>query len=247
MSNHYKYLIIVECITDIITYSELLPRYGVSTEDFFLFSAHGKGNVCNADTWDKLYSSEQKNTLLDTIINDLGRINFGLIILLIDSDRLINNPFSNYKRSKDMRLNYVYSKKPKQLDKKTYYYLDALKGTHNIPILGINVPWSSSGCLESDLLSTYGFPVEGQDEYSQFVEIIKKASGKWQISKQSKKGEWWTENRKAKFDKFIYCALSCGFKVSRKEPQLPHEPEVISKIKSALSCLKANSQACFLK
>jgi hypothetical protein len=137
-------MIVVEGATDIETYRNLLTRYGVPKEEFALFSAHGKGFVLNASTWNSIRYS----------------------------------------------------------------------GT--------------------DLLSAYGFPVEGQAEYSQFVDIIKQSSNSWQISQHRDGKQWWEENQKAKLDKFIYSALSHGFEVSQETPNLPQEPTIIKNIKSII-------------
>jgi hypothetical protein len=230
-SNRYKWLIVVEGDTDVETYSNLLTHYGVSANTFSLFSAQGKGFVCNANTWGDRYYN--KVDLLNTIIQDSGRKEFTGVILIIDSDIDNNKAFDNYRRSTDPRLRYVNAVAPSKENKGTYWYLDSINGVQNIPIYGIVVPMASSGCLETDLLNAYGFPVEGQDEYTQLVEIIQKSSIEWQIPKHGDGKDWWIENRKAKLDKFVYSALSYGFKVSGETPRLPNEPIVISNIKSA--------------
>jgi hypothetical protein len=93
---------------------------------------------------------------------------------------------------------------------------------------------NSSGCLETDLLDSYGFPKEGQPEYENVVDAIQKASVYWQIPKHGDGKDWWVENKKAKLDKFIYSALSHGFKVSGEKPTLPTEPKVIQNIKATI-------------
>jgi len=42
-------------------------------------------------------------------------------------------------------------------------------------------------------------------------------------------------NPRAKFDKFIYYALSRGFQVSEETYHLPKEPDVIKNIKSVIA------------
>jgi len=42
-ASNYKWLIIVEGITDVKTYRKLLSAYGVDISDFYLISACGKG------------------------------------------------------------------------------------------------------------------------------------------------------------------------------------------------------------
>ena len=56
----------------------------------------------------------------------------------------------------------------------------------------------------------------------------------WQIPVHRDGKQWWEENKKAKLDKFIYAAFSHGFEVSRKQPTLPNEPDVIKNIKSTI-------------
>jgi hypothetical protein len=232
MNNKYKWLLVVEGETDVNTYSDLLNRYGVSSDEFALFSASGKGNVCNSANWSSVQHDD--TDLLSTLIQDSGRAGFCGVILLVDSDADGGAVFENYKRNTDTRLHYFETDKPQKIQRGEYWHLDLINGVQAIPILGIAVPMSGSGCLETDLLSAYGFPVDGQDEYAQFVDIIQKSSFKWQIPFKSNGANWWEENSKAKLDKFIYSALSHGFMVSRRTPQLPNEPSVIVNIKAAI-------------
>jgi hypothetical protein len=231
-NNRYKWLIVVEGGTDVRTYSNLLTHYGVPTDDFSLFSARGKGRVCNADTWGNVRFN--KTDLLSTLVQDSGRKGFCGVILLVDSDSDSDKAFDNYERSADARLHYVEDVAPAKERRGAYWYLDSINGAQAVPVYGIAVPMISSGCLETDLLDSYGFPVEGQDEYSQLVSIIQKSSAAWQISKHGDGKDWWVENRKAKFDKFIYSALSRGFEASGETPHLSNEPAVIGNIKAAI-------------
>jgi hypothetical protein len=226
-------MIVVEGSTDVETYRNLLTRYGVPEEEYAIFAAHGKGYVCNTNTWKNIKFKGMD--LLSTLINDTGREDFLGILLLVDSDAINETAFDNYERNADPGLNYVKPNKPTKEHKGTYWYLDTINGAKEIPIYGIAVPLSQSGCLETDLLASYGFPIEGQDEYSNFVDIIQKSSNVWQIPKHKNGKDWWMENQKAKLDKFIYSALSHGFDVSREVPALPQEPSVISNIKSVIS------------
>jgi len=227
--NCYKWLIVVEGSTDANTYYNLLVRYGINKNDFSLFSAQGIGFVCNSTTW-------EKNNLLKTIKHDIGRKDFVGIILLVDADSDNNKAFDSYKRNDN--LPYANKIVPNKENKGVYWHLDDLNGSNKIPIYGISVPVIATGCLETDLLASYGFPVEGQPEYSNFVDIIKKTTDKWQVSEHKDDKKWWEENSKAKLDKFIYHALSHGFYVSRETPgHLPEEPNVIKNIKSIIEKL----------
>jgi hypothetical protein len=228
----HKWVIVVEGDTDVRTYNDLFDAYEVEKNEVLLISAHGKGNVCNTEMWDKIQQDSQIS-LLEIIKNDIGRYDFLGIILIVDSDDNSNRAFGTYKRCKDSLL---YSK-PDILEitkgDGEYWRIDSLNGKNVIPILGINVPANKSGCLETDLLNTYGFPIEGQPEYETFTDIIKESSRKWCIESQSNK-KWWNNNEKAKIDKFIYSALSHGFHVCRQKLKLPKEPDVIKRIKEAI-------------
>jgi hypothetical protein len=230
--NQYNWLIIVEGNTDVHTYIRLLPADKNSSDSFFIVSANGKNNVVLSKNWNKIQISDNTN-LLDVVIHNIGRSNFSGIILVIDTDDITQKAFDFYKRN--TKLSYIEQSHPtpKKINN-SYWKLDELKGTKNIPIFEITVPMNQSGCLETDLLTTYGFPVEGQCEYSSFVATIQKASGKWNIPALSGGGNWWDENSRAKLDKFIYSALSCGFYVCRQEPHLPTEPIVITNIKKVM-------------
>jgi hypothetical protein len=231
--NHYKWLIVVEGETDVNTYGSLLVGYGVKKNVFSLFAARGKGNVCNSTTWGNAKSiCKPQNNLLATLIQDIGRKDFSGVILLIDSDSDNNKVCDTYKRTPSLL--YVNEKQVSQ-NKGVYWHLDDLNGANKIPIYGISVPVGAAGCLETDLLASYSFPVEGQTEYDVFVDIIKKSTSRWQIPPNKNDKEWWEENSKAKFDKFIYSALSHGFYVSRRTPALPVEPDVIKNIKSVIN------------
>jgi hypothetical protein len=237
-SNQYKWLIVVEGITDKETYRDLLSRYGIETTDIAIFSAHGKPSVCNAEAWDNIRLDTHAD-LITTVKTDIGRTGFEGIILIVDSDTDSAKAFDSYKRRSDGTIPYATANKPTiNQEKGGYWNIDSMRGlTNTIPILGITVPTGKPGCLETDLLSSYGFPVEGQQEYSSFVDIIQKVSCKWQIPKHGDGKDWWEENKKAKLDKFIYSALSHGFKANRESPTLPAEPDVITRIKSVIAQL----------
>ena len=232
-SSQYKWLIVVEGSTDVETYENLLIHYGVNKGDINLVSARAKGRVCNTAAWDNinLHGAGQHN-LRTLVSHDIGRNNFCGIVLIIDSDTDNAGAFNIYKRNP--LLSYIEQKAPSAEDKGTYRLIDTLDGVNPVPIYGINVPTGSEGCLETDLLDSYGFPVEGQIEYANTVDAIQKASGHWQIPKHGDGKNWWEENKRAKLDKFIYSAFSHGFEVSGERPTLPKEPDVIRNIKKVI-------------
>lgn len=231
-SSQFKWLIVVEGLTDIATYRELLIRYGEDKSDFALFHAEGKPNVCDTNTWGDLYSIGHNKNLLRVVITQLQRSTFEGILLVVDTDTKTKEPFSGYKRN--ISLDRYDTKE--QLDKPEkcdgFYKLDSLYGKGKIiPIYGVNVPHDSPGCLETDLLNTLGFPKHSDPEYPCLTDIIKKASKKWGIS------EWWKDNTEARFDKFIYIAFSSGFQSRnlKYKINLPNEPSVITNIKKAIN------------
>jgi hypothetical protein len=231
--NQYKWLIIVEGSGDVTTYKALFGKYNVAhPHEYFLCRTGSKSNVIAADNWQLVNEKESKANLLQILNNDLGRANFKGVILLVDSDTNGYDTFDRYKRNGS--LSYVASAPPQMINNGAYWYIDTLSGVNEIPIYGINVPLSAMGCLETALLSAYGFPIEGQPEYDNIVEAIRKASHYWRIPKHKDGKYWWEDNSKAKLDKFIYAAFTRGFKVSEKTPELPKEPEVITSIKSTI-------------
>jgi len=228
-SNHYKWLIVVEGNNDVNFYYNQLIDNGVNKNDFYLRGMSGKGFVCNFTTW------EGNNNLWQTVTNDIGRIDFVGIILVVDADSDNNKAFDAYNRSEN--LPYVDTTIPDPKNMGVYWHLDDLNGSVKIPIYGISVPVTTAGCLETDLLESYGFPIDSQIEYSNFVDIIKKSTDKWQVSEHGNGKKWWEENWKAKMDKFIYWALLRGFHVSGETPSRPKEPDVIKNIKSIIGVL----------
>ena len=129
---------------------------------------------------------------------------------------------------------------PKRDESQRFWTLDTIKGTQqNFPVRGINVPLEQCGCLETDLLQSYGFPVEGQPEHAKFIEIIKKATVKWKVPQRNGKDWWDNPNQKAKFDKFIYVALTSAFGRCLKTgaaaiPPPERLPEVIRNLRAAM-------------
>jgi hypothetical protein len=243
-SNQYEWLIVVEGDTDVSTYTRLFKNYDEPYK-FYTCSAHGKGNVLNMNNWSRIFPNSDNKTidLFRILQNDLGRTSFEGVILVVDADTDAKKAFMAYKRH--VKFDYIGNIPRKIKNDDACWYLHTLCGTKEIPILGISVPMDESGCLETDLLSSYGFPKEGQQEYAIFVDIIHKTSNIWNVPKRKNGKDWWVENKKAKLDKFIYSALSCGFDVCRLTPVLPKEPDVISHIKSAIASQKLPDESQF--
>jgi hypothetical protein len=228
----YKYLIIVEGTTDVETYKELLVFYDVKEDDFKIISAGGCGNVCDANKWNDI--NVDKHIKLSELIEQvIGRVDFEKIILIVDSDVNTKNEFEYVKSNKKIE-------NPKL--ENGYWLLDRYDGTKGIPVYGVKVPYLEKGCLESDLLKAYGCPIE--KDYDNLKTIIIKASEKWNIPKDNNGKCWWEINSKARMDKYIYSALSHGFKISNpkrysesvwKIPEPKEEPEVIKTLKKIFS------------
>ena len=234
-SSHYKWLIVVEGDTDVSTYEELIVRYGVRNRDFKLVSAAGKGYVCNTSTWNAIQVPNSTSSLFDELQTNLGRPSFEGVVLIVDSDSDNVSAFDAYKRNTGF--DYIETPQPTIVKETSFCHIDKIDGSRIIPIYGVNVPLQTDGCLETDLLASYGFPVVGQDMYTDMINIIKAASSHWQIPKKGDGNDWWAENEKAKLDKFIYAAFTQGFKVSRKSSTLPSEPDVIKNIRVAIGLI----------
>lgn len=231
-ANNYKWLIVVEGSTDVSTYEELLIQYGVKRKDIHLVSTSGKSRVCDTSTWNEIRVPGSDGSLFETLKNAIGRSSFKGVVLIVDSDSDNFSAFDTYKRND--HLDYIESSLPTITRRMSFCCIDEINGTNKIPIYGVNVPLSTTGCLETDLLNSYGFPIEGQAEYNDVVNTIKKASGYWQIPKKGDGKDWWEENDRAKFDKYIYTAFYRGFKVSGQTAVLPSEPDVIRNIKTTI-------------
>ena len=224
--NQYDWLIIAEGNSDISIYNEYL-RTDKALLSFKILGVGGKGFSLNMEAWDKKH--------LDTVQNELGRVGFRGVILVVDADDISGDQFANYRRSNN--IHFVGNIPPPSIDPTgTYWLLDNMKGIDKpLPIKGIVVPKIGNGCLETELIAAYGFPVEQQPEYSLFTGIIKQATTAWKIPKNKDGKLWWDINEKAKIDKFIYAALRQGFKVCEKEPTLPREPNIISRLRTAMT------------
>ena len=223
---NYKWLFVVEGNTDRSTYEGLMSRFGISRNDFCIVKGGGKYRLCNTAQW------ECNPCLWGSLTNDLGRSDFIGIILFADSDTDYKPVFGGYERNSNLR--YVEQVQSK-IQYEHFWQLDMLDGVRHIPILGIAVPTGSNGCLETVLLESYGIPLEGQTEYTSLVEIIKRVSNEWRVSKLDNDKDWWEDNTKAKMDKFILAfVLQRGFRVSDVRPVEPDEPDTIKRIKVAM-------------
>ncbi len=231
--NQYKWLLVVEGNSDITTYASFLTRSGINAGDFLFCSAGGNASVRDANRWNAIKCG--KMTLFETLDNDLGRNEFKGVLLVVDADT--GSDFSDYKRS--AALGHSQTAPPTPANKNNqYWHLDTLLGRGGlVPVYGIIVPATGTGCLETDLLASYGFPVAGQPEYAQFETIIQRASDKWNIPKNQDGKSWWEINKKAKLDKFMYNALMRGFEISlpRRAIPSPPAPAAVTAITAAMN------------
>jgi 5S rRNA maturation endonuclease (ribonuclease M5) len=228
---NFESLIIVEGSTDVTTYRNLLKTYGVDEDIFNILSAGNCTNVCDLSLWNNI-EINSKETLYKIVKREIQRTSFKRILLIIDSDFNNEKAFDKYKRNNNF--DYV-DKEPNFILYTDYILLDNLDATNEIPIYGITVPLNDTGCLETDLLNTYGYPTRAHKDYDELERIIKATSGKWNIHKDRMNREWYDINHDAKMDKFIYSALHHGFWTVWKAPSLPSEPDIIKHIKEVLS------------
>ena len=228
--NQYEWLIVAEGNSDIAIYINYLSE-SIVPLSFHIISVGGKGYSLNMNSWNQSH--------IDTIITDVGRNGFKGIIIIVDSDIDTKEPFNKYRRLNNGQISYIEKTQPKpNLDQtKSFWNLDSLHGNNKkLVIRGVNVPGKSEGCMESDILSAYGFPIEPQQAHKSFIEIIKEATQIWKIPDTDDGKPWWMNNEKAKMDKFIYYALRHGLEIStRKKISLPLEPQVITDICAAMS------------
>jgi hypothetical protein len=223
--SQYDWLIVAEGNSDISVYNEYLDDDNIPLS-FRIIGVGGKGYSLNMSSWDPKH--------IATLRNDSGRTGFKGVILVVDSDADAKTPFANYRRGDSLFYIDSIPPTPERDSTGSFWLLDSIKGIKPLPVKGINVPRADHGCLETELLSSYGFPTEPQTEYTSFVNIIKQATAEWKIPNNDDGKPWWEINEKAKFDKFIYAALRQGFKVCGKEPALPDEPDVIRNIRTAM-------------
>jgi hypothetical protein len=237
MNNKYNYLIVTEGKSDIKILKDSFSVIDLNIDEFFFLNSRGKNQVCNSTTWNEIH--HEKTDLTKRLIFDCGRSGFKCVILLIDSDDdEPDQAFNSYHRN--TCLNYINDYPPQKTNKGCYWHIDSLRGPIEIPIYGIAVPVSNYGNIETELLMSYGFPADGQTEYCQLENIIKKASDEWGVPLKGDGKKWWEVNKKSKIDKFIYSALSHGFEVSvdkDKRPRSPKVPKVIECIKEAIDSL----------
>jgi len=218
--NQYEWLIVVEGKFDI----GILLEYLRDTSKRII-SVGGRDCSLNMNAWTPNF--------VDVLQNDLGRIGFKGIIIVIDSDENCISSFETYQRCSGFSYRSSLCS-PAKDSSGVFWLLDEIIGKEILPIRGINVPLSSTGCLETDLLLAYGFPIKSQPEYAQCVEIIKQATVAWKISNNMDGNAWWAVNEETKMDKFIYRALIEGFKLFKKYPILPSELDVIRNIRIAM-------------
>jgi len=221
--NQYEWLIVAEGKSDIRVYKEYLKDLS-----FQLMSVGGKECSVNMPSWNDKH--------VETVRHDIGRMGFRGIILVVDSDENSISPFENYCRLPNLPYNSSQRPAPTKDLSGCFWLLDEIRETKLLPVRGINVPVSASGCLETELLSAYGFPTKSQPEHASFVSIIKKATITWNIPNHEDDTPWWRVNETSKMDKFIYTALKQGFISCCPNVELlpPVEPDVIKNLQAAM-------------
>lgn len=237
---NYKWLIVGEGNFDVSTFTELLVQFGVNVSEIRVRYAGRKGNVFFINNWPEKPKEKRQMVSQFDLKGAQGMSGFESVILVVDSDEN-ENLSQNYARySKECQSSLVdYSdwQQPKEIDQ-SIMRLDTIKGVgdRELPIYGLCVPSSGQGCLETDLLHAYGYPVKDED-YNSFAGNIRSASQSWGVEKSSDGKEWWdtSRNGKARMDKFMYVALKEGFKVNELKTKLPKEPQIITNIKRAMN------------
>ncbi|MCL2822373.1 MAG: hypothetical protein FWD57_00090 [Polyangiaceae bacterium] len=227
----YEWLIVVEGTSD----SDTLSVYLGQNHCRFL---PARGRAC-ALSWPDHVVKEVKIAAT--------RREFRGVIIVVDMDDNSESPFGGYKRFPEESLPRETVSPPNQgMDQsESYFSLDVIKGDYGwLPVRGITVPASSDGCLETDLLAAYGFPLPSQDEYAHFTSIIKKATECWGIAGRNDGMPWWLDNEQSKLDKFMFAALAHGFLRcccvrDRKSLPAPRDkPRVITRLEIAMdACL----------
>ncbi|MCL2822378.1 MAG: hypothetical protein FWD57_00115 [Polyangiaceae bacterium] len=164
------------------------------------------------------------------------------VTIVVDMDDYSGSPFDGYKRVSASLL-YETPNTPSLCSVLSgcYWSLDVIKGAHrSLPVRGITVPASSDGCLETDLLAAYGFPLPSQDEHAHFTNIIKRATEGWGIACRSDGKPWWYDNEQSKLDKFMFTALDQGFHrcCARDKKSVPpprDTPQIIKRLEMAMT------------
>ena len=226
--SHYEWLIIVEGPNDAGTYKYYLYTDG-EPKVCHIEHVGGGNSAKNMSTWNP--------KLIMALNNNLARKGFKGVILVIDSDENSSNPFRDYKRNETVRYN-EYKPIPRRDASGDFWHIDEFdkaESGNNIFLRGVSAPSTASGALETELLSAYRFPIEGQNEYCSLTNIIKRATTEWNIPKNGDGKHWWEANETAKMDKFIYSALRNGFITVDKKPILPTAPDVITRIQKAMN------------
>jgi hypothetical protein len=236
---NYQWLIVGEGTFDVGTYTKLLVQFGVS--NFLVKCVEGKGNVFHMNKWEELPKKNHRIVSQKTVQTDQGRYDFMGIVLVVDSDKKENleQNYADYSEEcRSKHIDYADWQTPYLIDTNPFIMrLDTLKGVNGrkLPIYGLCVPVVGRGCLETDLLRAYGYPVEEKD-YDQFADTIKSASQSWGAGSSNDVKEWWRPeyNGKARMDKFMYAALMQGFKVNNLTTRPIPEPQIITNIKNAI-------------
>jgi hypothetical protein len=223
MSANYGWLIVVEGPFDLKTYTDLLDRFEISGA--VVRSARGKSKVYRMNAWAENPGRDKNIVSLKELENAQGREGFRGVIFVIDADstRSLDENYAGYTpacRSPKL-IDYDAWEQPKRISGTNVMRLDAMIGVNGrkLPIFGLSVPVAGGGCLETDLMRSYGYPVENEESYAVFSDVIKAASGSWVMPNPSDGPDWWDPGRngKARMDKFIYSALAEGFRVNHLE------------------------------
>jgi hypothetical protein len=223
MKNDYECLIIVEGKFDRDTYSGFFEN-----KKYKWYSANGKSCILDIEKKDRYQNSIVGIIEQFTILPSLK-----LILFIVDSDNEPETSFNDYIRSKNSSIRYI--NKPIIKNMGNYWIIDYIDGSYNeIPIYGVTVPHSDTGCLETELLNTYAYPTPYDKDYVELERIIRLTSNSWGILKDN--GYDWFDNinHDARIDKFVYWAMYNGFKSVGKVPNLPPKPEFIHHIKEVL-------------
>jgi len=234
----YRWLIVGEGSFDVTTYTKLLRQFGVS--EFLVKYVDGKGNVFRLNNWNENPVDNNRIVSQMTLKKDQNRHNFSGVILVVDSDEKMSLSQNYTEYSKDCRSSliiYANWRQPQEITP-SIMRLDTIKGVdmRELPIYGLCVPSSGQGCLETDLLRAYGYPVEDED-YNSFASNIRSASQSWGVKKSSDGKEWWDSSRngKARMDKFMYVALKEGFEIIGEDIKMVNEPQIVTNIKYVMN------------